>query len=310
MILITGSSGLIGRGISAALRLRGVATRGFDLCASESQDTRDAAALDEALDGVSGVVHLAAVSRVVSAQTNPDLANATNVDALKSLLTLVQQKKTRPWIIFASSREVYGQAASLPVCEDAPLAPMNVYARTKAKGERLIEEARRNGLHANIVRFSNVYGDILDHADRVVPAFARTAAMGGCLRVDGASNVFDFTHIDDCVSGLDRLVKATAAGRLLPPLHLVTGKGTTLGELATMAVQNSRAPVTVRQAPPRTFDVAQFVGDPARSRELLGWTPTISIEDGMAQLIDDFHETRSCPHNDLGPQELQSQSFV
>jgi nucleoside-diphosphate-sugar epimerase len=72
------------------------------------------------------------------------------------------------------------------VAEDAPLSPRNVYARSKVAVEQLTEEARERGMIAAVVRFSNVFGDTEDHADRVVPAFARAAAAGGTVRVDGS----------------------------------------------------------------------------------------------------------------------------
>jgi nucleoside-diphosphate-sugar epimerase len=68
------------------------------------------------------------------------LCHATNVEALAGLLHLCLEQKTRPWLVFASSREVYGAQERLPVSEDASLKPMNVYARSKVDGERLVNE--------------------------------------------------------------------------------------------------------------------------------------------------------------------------
>lgn len=288
MILITGSAGLIGTAVGKRLQARGITWRGFDLRDPQSSDTRDRAALAKALEGVSGIVHLAAVSRVVWAQNDPALARAVNVDALESLIGLMHISPDRPWLIFASSREVYGEQATLPVREDAPLTPLNTYAQTKVDGELLVEAAAANGMRAQTVRFSNVYGSTADHEDRVVPAFARTAAEGGELRVDGSPNTFDFTHIDDVSEGLARAIEAMIAGQNLPPIHFVSGRGTTLGELAAMAQGQALRPTSLREAPPRCFDVARFVGAPDRARELLGWTAEISIEQGLARLIGDF----------------------
>jgi nucleoside-diphosphate-sugar epimerase len=213
MILVTGAAGLIGRHFCARLEREGRPYRGFDLRIAPEQDTRDPAALARALDGVAGVVHLAAVSRVVPAQNNPGLCQATNVDALRSLLSLCRNGQ-RPWLVFGSSREVYGQPSQLPVAEDAPRRPMNVYARSKVAGEDLVEEARQDGLIANIVRFSSVFGCPLDHPDRVAMAFAWAACRGGTMRLEGGGNIFDFTFIHDVVDGLWRLAQASdAAGQ-------------------------------------------------------------------------------------------------
>lgn len=290
MILVTGSNGLIGRAFKSRLTGKGVPVRDFDIARSPLEDTRNPEALDAAIDGVEGIVHLAAVSRVVWAERDPQLTQAVNVDALQSLLTLVHARKQRPWVVFASSREVYGEPAALPVAEDTALAPLNVYARSKVRGEQLITEAREAGVVANIVRFSNVYGRTSDHSDRVVPAFARAAALGGKLRLDGPENMFDFTHVDDVVNGLSLHVEATGAGEAFPPVHFVTGRGTTLQGLASIAAREARSSLEIEIAPPRNYDVAQFFGDPARARQLLGWQSRIDMESGFAALAADYRD--------------------
>lgn len=151
-----------------------------------------------------------------------------------------------------------------------------------------MEEAKNRGLRAAIVRFSNVYGGVGDHADRVVPAFARAAVSGTPLRLDGPACAFDFTHIDDTVRGVVAMVDMLASGRLPPPVHLLTGTPTTLQELATMATALAGERTPVVEAPPRSFDVSAFHGDPTRARELLGWAPRVALRDGLGRLVRHF----------------------
>ena len=291
MILITGSSGLLGRALRTRMEALSTGVRTFDILDNEDQDTRNSENLKNAMKGVRGIVHLAAISRVVWAQNNPALCQAVNVAALRDIIEIAASMPQKPWIVFASSREVYGEAASLPVAEDAPLAPVNVYARSKVAGELLMADAREAGLLANVVRFSNVYGCENDHADRVVTAFARTAAYGGTLRLEGADNMFDFTHVDDAANGLARAVLATNSGEAFPPIHFLTGRGTTLGELAQLAMRSAKAPVDAVLAPSRSFDVARFVGDPSRAAAELGWSARIDIEQGIDDLVGRFRRT-------------------
>ncbi len=284
MILVTGAEGLIGRRLCARLRGEGLEVRAFDLKRSLHEDIRDRASLAAALKDVEGVIHLAAISRVAWGERDPALCQATNVEALQALVEL-SLAGSRPWLIFASSREVYGHPGRLPVAEDHPLQPVNIYARSKRDGERVVEAASRAGLVANICRFSNVYGCPIDHADRVVMAFAAAAARGGVMSVEGSANMFDFTAVNDAVDGLWRLVQATRRGERLPPIHFVSGQGTTLGELAEIAAARALGPVTIKEAPARTYDVAKFVGDPARARALLGWTAQADLGDEITSLI-------------------------
>lgn len=286
MILVTGSEGLIGQAVTERLSARGLEVRHFDIKRHPSEDICSPESLEKALDGVTGVLHLAAVTRVVWAENDPELCRRTNVDSIRSLVRLCLAQKTRPWLISASSREVYGQASAFPVHEDSEKRPMNVYARSKAEGERIVEDARENGLVANVCRFANVYGSAKDHSDRVVPAFANAAAFGGVIRVEGPGNAFDFTFVDDVANGLERLVMATGEGKCLPPVHFVSGTATSLGDLADLARTHAQAPVSVQVSEPRTFDVSSFVGDPGRAHELLGWRSSTSLEVGFQKLLE------------------------
>jgi nucleoside-diphosphate-sugar epimerase len=285
VILITGSQGLIGRYLGAALEASGEEVRPFDVARDPAEDVREPSAVGRALQGVEGVIHLAAISRVAQAQAAPLECEATNVTALGNLLRQCLARSPRPWVIFASSREVYGEPEGLSVDEGAPLAPINVYGHSKARGEILMARAAEEGLIANVCRLSNVYGCPLDHADRVVMAFAGAAARGGVMRVDGARCCFDFTSVGDVASAIALLAHATAAGDRLTPMHFVSGRGTTLMELALLARSFAHAPVAIAEAPARAFDVGRFIGDPTAAAERLGWTATTPLEEGVKGLV-------------------------
>lgn len=152
------------------------------------------------------------------------------------------------------------------------------------------------GVWVCIVWLSNVFGTVDDHADRVVPAFARQASRGEGLRVDGAGHTFDFTHIDDVARGLGLLAALLAdGGPPPPPIHFVSGRPTTLGQLAAKAISIAGTTSTVRHAPPRSFDVARFYGDNRRARALLGWSPQVDLDTGLARLIADFRVLDAAP---------------
>lgn len=298
-ILITGSQGLLGRSLVRVLEARGHAVTGLDLRAGSQGwrgDVRDVVRLRAALEGCTGVVHLAAVSRVVWAERDPALCQATNIDALRALLALQRESPTTPWVLFVSSREVYGQPATLPAIESTPLAPVNTYGRSKAEGERLCEEARAAGARIAVVRLSNVYGRIDDHPDRVVPAFVHAALAGRPLRLEGGENTFDFTYVDDAVLGLVATVDALVQARPLPPpIHFLTGAPTTLRRLAELTLRITRSSSPVQEAPPRSFDVARFVGDPSRAWTVLGWRARVPLVEGLTRLVRDFRDAQALP---------------
>jgi nucleoside-diphosphate-sugar epimerase len=293
LILVTGSSGLIGRHLCSRLEAEGREIRRFDMRGNPAEDIRDRSVLRNALRNAIGVVHLAAVSRVVWAEQDPALCQATNVDAVKILTELCLEERPRPWLIFASSREVHGNPLRLPVREDDAQAPVNVYGRSKRDAEAIIGAAREAGLLANICRFTNVYGCPFDHQDRVAMAFARVAARGGSMFVEGSEHTFDFTEVGDVADGIWRLIQESTANQKLPPIHFASGQGTKLRELARMAAARALCPVEIVNTEPRSFDVSAFVGDPSRAMRLLGWQTRTSLGDGLSRLIANLSEVRS-----------------
>lgn len=290
-ILVTGSEGLIGGALRRALERAGHVVRGLDLRATgaDAGDTRDRDRVRRALSDCRGVVHLAAVSRVMWAEADPARCHATNVTALETLIELATSRPDQPWLVFGSSREVYGHPARLPADEDSPLHPMNRYAESKVSGERCVARAVAAGLRATTVRFSNVYGSPDDHADRVVPAFARAAARGAPLVVRGPDQSLDFTHVDDVTVALRRLIeRLEGAGEPPPTLHLVSGRAATLGGLARSCVELAQSSSTVEHRAPTGVHVPHFVGCGARAQKELGWTPAVSLERGLSRLIDAY----------------------
>jgi nucleoside-diphosphate-sugar epimerase len=294
-ILITGHCGLVGRHLAPLLSASGYTVVGIDIADGTGDITR-AVDLVRALQDCHGVVHLAAVSRVVWGQRNPDLCWQTNTLASEALLKAAINSPLKPWVLVASSREVYGEAKSLPVTEDAELVPVNIYGKAKLAMEQAAMQAREAGINTAVVRLANVYGCTKDHVDRVLPAFCRNAAEGLALRVDGFEHLFDFTHISDTVAGLMQLVALLEEGeRGIPAIHLLPGIGTTLLEAAQMAVRSAGSDSVIVQAPSRNYDVSRFIGDPSRAKALLGWQAAIRPEQGIAQLVAAFKQQIEVP---------------
>jgi nucleoside-diphosphate-sugar epimerase len=294
-VMITGGMGLIGAGLKEALNEIGVSVEVLDLrgVASEGTfgDVCDIETLSSRMHDCDGVVHLAAVSRVIWGEKDPVACWATNVDGTSNVLSAALEARNGrlPWVIYASSREVYGRQDRLPVSEDTELRPINVYGRSKVAAEALTIKARAAGLATAVVRFSNVFGSTGDHRDRVVPAFARAAATGGTMRIEGGEHVFDFTWRDDVCKGLVslcRLMEDETVGP--PPIQFVTGRGTTLAELAELACAYGRPETRVEHFAPRAFDVETFRGEPQRAEELLGWRAETDVETGVARLVEAF----------------------
>lgn len=304
-ILITGSKGLIGSALKFCLEKVGINVLGMDIRYDVEEpdygDILDAAAVFPKISVVDGIVHLAAVSRVIDGERMPRRCWNTNVDGTRNIIEAAASCDRKPWLIYASSREVYGEPAELPVREFFPLKPVNIYGESKVEAEKIVEQAGQKGLAAAIVRLSNVYGSIHDYPDRVIPAFCRAAAEGTDIRVDGKENSFDFTYIDDVINGLVSLIQIIATHKeSIKPIHLTRGVSASLEEISAIAQRAGKVPISIIEKPSRSFDVSRFFGDPSRAREILKWQACVSIEEGMHRLIHQFclHSINRLQHTD------------
>lgn len=311
-VLVTGSEGLVGTELCNQLSRSGrfeVAKLDMKLNPSdELGESRHDGLLSKLMrtEHFDGIIHLAAMTRVAACERDAFKAVAYNVTATDAVLTAamgVRDIARRPWVLFTSSREVYGDAGEMiadmsrrRVTEADPVRPINVYSRTKALGEDLVRAARGGGLRTAIVRLSSVYGSTRDHFDRVVPAFARVAGCGGVIDLVG-NKVFDFVHVTDAARGLvmvcDLMQKTEMGG---PDFHLVTGRGVALSDIAVfaknLAAERGKLVEVVGRAP-KDYEVTHFVGDPSRAATFLGWRAKVAFEDGFHQLATAYAEEQA-----------------
>jgi nucleoside-diphosphate-sugar epimerase/glycosyltransferase involved in cell wall biosynthesis/MoaA/NifB/PqqE/SkfB family radical SAM enzyme len=285
-LLVTGASGVIGRALVPALRGAGFEVCTLDRAQGPGEDLVGGDMLPAALADCDGVVHLAACARVAEAEAHPLRARRDNIEATESLLAAMASQRRPAWLVFTSSREVYGPAADGPTREDAPIAPRNVYGVTKAKAEALVEAAAANGLRTTTLRLANVYGAPWDHPDRLVPAFVQAALARASLVVHGEQRSLDLIHVRDVV---DALVAAAVAHRVgdapRGPLNICSGSETTLEALAGRVVALARSDSRITHVGSGRHEVDRFIGDNEAARVSLGWSPHISLDQGIAELV-------------------------
>ena len=288
-ILITGSSGVLGRVLWQDLAAAGHCLLPYDLeplHGNASADILDLRRLSKAALNSDGIIHLAAVSRVADGERDPSRCHRTNVDGTVNVLRAARRSPKRPWVLFVSSREVYGRAETIPLNEDHPVLPINTYGVSKARAEHEVSRARAAGLSTAVVRLTNVYGSPFDYSERVVPAFIRAVRTGSNLRIDGADCILDLVHIDDAVAGVRAAVSRLAAGEHdLPVVQLVSGVGVTLSDLARKTIDIVRCPAGLDLNAPRDKQVHRFVGNPSRAKHLLGWSARVPLDVGLRRLV-------------------------
>jgi UDP-glucose 4-epimerase len=159
---------------------------------------------------------------------------------------------------------VYGEGATLPVSEDAPLEPRNIYGASKAAGEKCCG-AFMSGMEISIVRLANVYGP--GDQGRVIPKFVHAALRDQPLTLFGATQVMDFVWVDTVV---DALVRLGTGPHLAGPFNIGCGRGTTIVDLAQRVVAAAGSRSTVEIAARRDVEVMRFVADTRAAERDLG----------------------------------------
>ena len=303
-MLITGGNGFIGSHLAEKLLAGGDSVSLLDLkfntntrfldCEKIRGDIRDYPIVRKAVDGKDAVFHLAAVSRVAWGQEDPFNCWLTNQVGTVNVLEACKKAESRPILLEASSREVYGEPLYLPVDEGHPKRPKSVYGLTKLSAERAcLSYSNTSGLdpfvNHVIMRFSNVYGSERDLPERVIPKFMNKALRGEDITLYGGDQILDFTFIDDTISGIMKLRSASLEGDgsiFSDDFHFVTGRGVSVSELAKMIVNLVGSRSKIFRGPANSFEVRKFIGDPKKAQKVLGYEPKIKLEDGLKRLSE------------------------
>ena len=283
-ILVTGAAGFIGSHLVDALaegpdeivgidnlRRGDVARLEPHLKAKRIQfraaDIRDTAALAEVIRDVSVVYHLAAQSNVLGAMSDPDYSFTTNVTGTDNVLKAASEAGAMR-VVFSSSREVYGEPASLPVAEDAALKPKNLYGASKAAGEAYCRAWADVGkVPVQVLRFANVYGT--RDTGRVIPLWLDAATKDEDLVLYGGEQVLDFVWIGTAVDALISAGECQAG----EPINVGSGTGTRLADLAQRIITAMGSRSSVRREPARSVEVERFIADVSRMRQHLHMEP-------------------------------------
>ena len=295
-ILITGSSGTIGTRLGEKLLNLGYEIIGVDWKKNKWHknlekrtthlDLRNKnLVLKKLPKKVDLIIHLAANARVYELVKNPDLAR-DNMITTYNILEYARINKIKN-IIFASSREVYGNTKKAKNKEeDVKIENCeSPYSASKISGEALIHSYHKCfGINYVIIRFSNVYG-MYDESDRVIPLFIRKAIKNENLVVFGKDKILDFTYIDDAVEGVIKVIKRFNKVKN-NIFNIATGKGTKILFVAQLIKKflNSKSRIIIKQN--RPGEVIKYIADISKAKKLLNYEPRTDIIEGVKKTIE------------------------
>jgi UDP-glucose 4-epimerase len=230
---------------------------------------------------VEGIIHLAAIVNIVEALNKPRRTIRVNVVGTANMLEIARKIDAERFV-FASSVAVYGEPRTLPLKEDHPLKPVNLYGLTKLVGEELLWRWYKDyGIKGIALRYFNVYGPRMRPGPYagVIYRFIKALIKGVKPVIYGdGKQTRDFVYVRDVARANLLALRSSYIG----PLNICTGKETTILELYTMLCSMLARCPSPEYEPPRPGDVRRSVGDPSLARQVLGWEPSTDLKEGLA----------------------------
>jgi len=304
-ILITGGAGFIGSHIADRLASEGVGEiivldnfvrgRRENLAAARARarvtivegDIRDRQLVAETMRGVDVVFHQAAI-RITHCAEDPRLALEVLVDGTFNVLEAAVDAGVRK-VVAASSASVYGAAEDFPTAgSHHHYGNRTIYGAAKSFNEGLLRSFNEMyGLNYVALRYFNAYGPRMDIFGAYTEVFIRwmnNIAEGRPPVIFGdGSQTMDFVHVKDIARANVLAAKAAVGDRAF---NIGSGTETSLKELAAKLLEAMDSPLAPQHAEARKVNpVPRRLADIAAAREMIGYEPTMSLEDGLRQLV-------------------------
>jgi UDP-glucose 4-epimerase len=248
------------------------------------KDVRYGGAVRAAMRGCTHVIHFAAVS-INKSVADPHESMDINTIGSHNVFAAAADEGVRR-LVFASSASVYGEPERLPMHEDDELRPLTPYCISKRTSEDLLRfYERQHGLSWIALRFFNVYGPgqkVEAYYTSVINHFVERLRRGEPPVIDGrGEQSMDFVHVADLARSVVLALESEGAN---VPVNIGTGIDTSIAALAKILIDAVGADVSP-EFKPRDVLVSRRAADIRRAKEILGWEPTITVEEGMADLV-------------------------
>jgi len=251
-------------------------------------DVRDGEVVRKAVSGCSAIVHLAANTGVGPSVDDPRLDMDVNVGGTFNVLEAARMEGVRR-MVFASSGAPAGEIEP-PIHEEVAPHPVSPYGASKLAGEGYCSAYWRTfGVETVCLRFGNVYGPGSGHKSSVVAKFIREALAGETCKIYGdGRQTRDFIYIDDLVNAISLGLEKDVAGETF---QIACGIERTVGEVAELiatALERKGVKMRIEHEGARLGDVLRNYSDTRKAKTMLGWSPRVSLEEGIARTVGDF----------------------
>jgi nucleoside-diphosphate-sugar epimerase len=300
--LVTGGAGFIGSHLTEELIRRGERVRVVDSLITGHRknlahlsgiefvegDLADLAVAKRAVEAVDYVLHQAAIPSVPRSVDDPITSNRANIDSTLNVLVAARDARVKR-VVYAGSSSAYGNTPTLPKREDMPTNPLSPYALQKLVGEQYMQMfTALYGLETVTIRYFNVFGPRQDPSSPysgVISVFAKALLGNTAPTIYGdGEQTRDFTYVANVVDGVLKAVKADGASGQV--VNVATGTRISLNKLFETMRDAVGSRLEVKYGPTRHGDVKDSLADITRARTLLGYEPSVSLEEGLKKTLE------------------------
>lgn len=308
-VLVTGAGGFIASHLTERLVELGAATRAFvhyradgsrgwlDRSPRQGEiefhagDITDRDSVLQAMKGVDAVFHLAALIAIPYSYHAPASYVRTNVEGTMNVLQAARTFGTGR-VIHTSTSEVYGSARTVPIGESHPLQAQSPYSATKIAADKLAEAFHLSyQVPVVTLRPFNTYGP-RQSTRAVIPTIIAQTLSGGPLRLGNLSPTRDLNYVGDTVEGF--LLAGESSNAVGRTVNIGSGREISIKSLADVigGIVGRRVQIEpdAQRVRPDTSEVSRLLADNSLAKELLGWAPNVSLEEGLRLTVEWFKE--------------------
>lgn len=307
-VLVTGADGFIGSHLTESLLEKGYEVKAFTMYNSFntwgwldslpkdklneveifSGDVRDPNGVREAMKGVDGVFHLAALIAIPFSYHSPDSYVDTNIKGTLNVLQAARDLETER-IMITSTSEVYGTAQYVPIDEKHPFQGQSPYSATKIGADRLAESFYRSfGLPISIVRPFNTYGP-RQSARAVIPTIISQLLSGKEeIKLGSLTPTRDFNYVKDTAAGFISIAESDKT--IGEEINIATQQEISIGDLADEIISqinpNARIICDEQRLRPVKSEVNRLLGSNEKIKRLTDWESRYTFAEGISETID------------------------
>lgn len=261
-------------------------------------DIRDRHSMNYLVHECDVVFHLAGQVSHVDSVLDPFMDVDININGTLSVLEACRQFNPSAKVVFTGTRGQYGHSTRLPVDEEAPTNAQGIYAINNLTAEKIVMMYHEvHGLRGTCLRITNTYGprhQMKHNRYGVLNWFVRLAMEGRCIPVMGdGSYLRDFLYVDDTITALLLAGAESAADGQI--FNVGWGRGIAFRDLAQAVIQAvgsgswEFAPFSPER---KALEPGDFYADISKIRRVLGWSPTIELDEGLARTVAFYREYR------------------